>query len=176
MSSTPGDRGGLDEEQRDPRVGRDSVTRRKLVFGLALAEDILYAAVALVLVGIAVALLYQTLHDLFTEEHITFARRVGDAINGVLFVVIILEIFRTVLAHLEGGGFQLVPFLIIGVISAVRHILLVGTQSLEHQTNRVFTHTQVELGVNALVALLLVIALVLIRRSPSGTDDGDMLD
>ncbi len=96
------------------------------MFGLALAEDILYAAVALVLVGIAVALLYETLHDLFTEEHITFARRVGDAINGVLFVVIILEIFRTVLAHLEGGGFQLVPFLIIGVISAVRHILLVG--------------------------------------------------
>src|SRR3954471_7768638 len=89
-------RGGLDAEQRDPRVGRDSVTRRKLVFGLALAEDVLYAAVALVLVGIAVALLYQTLHDLFTEEHITFA----------------------------------------------------------------------------LVALLLVIALVLIRRSPSGTDDG----
>jgi hypothetical protein len=30
--------------------------------------------------------------------------------------------------------------------------------------------------VNALVALLPVIALVLIRRSPSRTDDGDMLD
>lgn len=167
---------GLDEEQHDPRVGRNSVTRRRLVFGLALAEDALYAAVALVLIGIAVALLYQTLHDLFADGHISFAGRVGDAVNGVLFVVIILEIFRTVLAHLEGGGFQLVPFLIIGVISAVRHILLIGTQSLGHQTDRVFTHTQIELGVNALVALALVIALVLIRRSPSGPDDGDMLD
>jgi hypothetical protein len=29
----------------------------------------------------------------------------------VLFVVIIFEIFRTVTAHREGGGFQLVPFL-----------------------------------------------------------------
>jgi uncharacterized membrane protein (DUF373 family) len=167
---------GLVEEQHDPRVGRDSATRRRLVFGLALAEDILYAAVALVLIGVAVALLYHTLEDLFTSEHATFVRRMGDAINGVLFVVIILEIFRTVLAHLEGGGFQLVPFLVIGVISAVRHILLVGTQALEHQTDRVFTHTQVELGVNALVALMLVIALVLIRRSPSGHDDGDTLD
>jgi uncharacterized membrane protein (DUF373 family) len=167
---------GLTEEQHDRLVGRDSVVRRKLVFGLALAEDILYAAVALVLIGIAAALLYQTLHDLFADEHVAFARRIGDAINGVLFVVIILEIFRTVLAHLEGGGFQLVPFLIIGVISAVRHILLVGTQSLGHQTDRVFTHSQIELGVNALVALLLVIALVLIRRSPSKADDGDMLD
>jgi uncharacterized membrane protein (DUF373 family) len=168
--------GGLEEERHDARVGRDSRARRKLVFGLALAEDILYAAVALVLVGIAGALLYQTLRDLFTDETISFVRRIGDAVNGVLFVVIILEIFRTVLAHLEGGGFQLVPFLVIGVISAVRHILLVGTESLEHQTDRVFTHTQIELGVNALVALALVIALVLIRRSPSGADDGDMLD
>src|SRR3954453_23152022 len=167
---------GLDEEKHDPRVGRDSVTRRRLVFGLALAEDILYAAVALVLIGVAVALLLHTLEDLFTTEHATFVRRVGDAINGVLFVVIILEIFRTVLAHLEGGGFQLVPFLVIGVISAVRHILLVGTQALEHQTDRGFTHTRVELGVNALVALMLVIALVLIRRSPSRVDDGDSLD
>ena len=58
----------------------------------------------------------------------------------------------------------------------MRHILLVGTQALERQTHRVFTHTQIELGVNALVALVLVIALVLIRRSPSGSDDGDMLD
>src|SRR3954469_22699387 len=82
---------GLDEEQHDPRVGRDSVTRRRLVFGLALAEDILYAAVALVLIGVAVALLLHTLEDLFTTEHATFVRRVGDAINGVLFVVIILE-------------------------------------------------------------------------------------
>lgn len=167
---------GFEEEQHDPRVGRDSATRRRLVFGLALAEDVLYAAVALVLIGIAVALLYETLHDLFTHDHYSFVRRIGDAINGVLFVVIILEIFRTVLAHLQGGGFQLVPFLIIGVISAVRHLLLVGTQSLERQTDRVFTHTQVELGVNALVALVLVIALVLIRRSPSKADEGDMLD
>jgi uncharacterized membrane protein (DUF373 family) len=167
--------GGLDEEQHDPRVGRDSITRRKLVFGLALAEDLLYAAVALVLIGIAGALLWHTLSDLFTSEHVTFVRRIGDAINGVLFVVIILEIFRTVLSHLQGGGFQLVPFLVIGVISAVRHILLVGTQTLEHETDRVFTHAQISLGVNALVALALVIALVLIRRSP-GHDDGDMLD
>ena len=167
---------GRQQERANPRFGRDSANRRRLVFGLSLAEDLLYAAVALVLVGVAVALLYQTIHDVFTHDGISFIRRINDAVNGVLFVVIILEIFRTVLSHLEGGGFQLVPFLVIGVISAVRHILLVGTEALQGQTQRVFEHTQIELGVNALVALVLVIALVLIRRSPSGSDDGDMLD
>lgn len=167
---------GRQEERVSRRFGRDSANRRRLVFGLSLAEDLLYAAVALVLVGVAVALLYQTIHDLLAADHISFVRRINDAVNGVLFVVIILEIFRTVLAHLEGGGFQLVPFLVIGVISAVRHILLVGTEALEARTDRVFTHSQIELGVNALVALVLVIALVLVRRSPAGPDDGDMLD
>lgn len=167
---------GRQEERASPRFGRESANRRRLVFGLSLAEDVLYAAVALVLVGVAVALLYHTIEEVFTAEHLSFVRRINDAVNGVLFVVIVLEIFRTVLAHLEGGGFQLVPFLVIGVISAVRHILLVGTEALEGQTQRVFEHTQIELAVNALVALVLVIALVLIRRSPSGADDGDMLD
>jgi uncharacterized membrane protein (DUF373 family) len=168
--------GGRQQERASPRFGRDSANRRRLVFGLSLAEDLLYAAVALVLVGVAVALLYQTVHDLFASDNISFVRRINDAVNGVLFVVIILEIFRTVLAHLEGGGFQLVPFLVIGVISAVRHILLVGTEALQGKTQRTFTHSQIELGVNALVALVLVIALVLIRRSPAGPDDGDTLD
>ena len=96
---------------------------------------------ALVLVGVAVALLYQTIHDVFTHDGISFIRRINDAVNGVLFVVIILEIFRTVLSHLEGGGFQLVPFLVIGVISAVRHILLVGTEALQGQTQTACSST-----------------------------------
>jgi uncharacterized membrane protein (DUF373 family) len=90
-------------------------------------------------------------------------------VNGVLFVVIVLEIFRTIVAHLEGGGFQLRPFLIIGVISAVRHVLLVGAQTLNNQTTE-FNHAQIELGVNAGVALVLVIALVLLQRSGATSD------
>ena len=38
-----------------------------------------------------------------------FGDAVTAVVNGVLFVVIVLEIFRTVLAHLQGGGFQLRP-------------------------------------------------------------------
>ncbi len=103
----------------------------------------------------------------------TFAQTVTAGVNGVLFVVIVLEIFRTVLAHLEGGGFQLRPFLIIGIISAVRHILLVGAVAVSNENNQ-FNHAQIELGVNAGVALVLVIALVLLHRrgvAEDGVDD-----
>ena len=143
-----------------------------LLEGLTTLEDLVYLGVALVLIGIAGASLYNTVVNLVNSNQ-SFATTAINAVNGVLFVVIVLEIFRTLVAHLEGGGFQLRPFLIIGVISAVRHILLVGALSISSES-RVFNHTQIELGVNAGVALVLVIALVLLRRAGTTTDlEGD---
>jgi uncharacterized membrane protein (DUF373 family) len=137
-----------------------------LVTVLTIFEDAVYLVVALGLIGISVAALYNTFSDLINSSAV-FAVAVTNAVSGVLFVVIVLEIFRTLVAHLEGGGFQLMPFLIIGVISAVRHILLVGALSISNES---FNHTQIELGVNAGVALILVIALILVHRSGMTSD------
>jgi uncharacterized membrane protein (DUF373 family) len=136
---------------------------------LVFTEDAIYLAVAVVLVAIASVLLYHTVADALTTNAV-FSDRVTAAVNGVLFVVIVLELFRTVVAHLQGGGFQLRPFLIIGIISAVRHILLVGARSLSTVSDDTFNHTQIELGVNDGVALVLVLALVLLIRSQNGTE------
>lgn len=144
-----------------------------LLEGLTTIEDLVYLGVALVLIGVAVAGLYNTVDSLLHSHGAEFGTVATNAVNGVLFVVIVLEIFRTLVNHLEAGGFQLRPFLVIGVISAVRHILLVGAQSISDETH-VFNHTQIELGVNAGVALVLVIALVLLHRAgmTSDIDDG----
>ena len=145
-----------------------------LLRALNVVEDLIYLLVALALVAVAVAVLYETGYDALKSDQLLL-ETVTAAVNGVLFVVIVLELYRTVLAHLEGGGFQLKPFIIIGIISAVRHILLVGAQSLSKgETGNAFTHTQIELAVNAGVALALVIALVLIiRAGPSSDVDVD---
>jgi uncharacterized membrane protein (DUF373 family) len=145
-----------------------------LLTGLATVEDLVYVGVALVLIGIAAAGLWNTV-DTMLNSGAAFAVAVTNAVNGLLFVVIVLEIFRTLVAHLEGGGFQLRPFLIIGIISAVRHVLLVGAQSLSN-TNTAFNHAQIELAVNAGVALVLVIALVLLQRSGMSSDIDRDLD
>jgi uncharacterized membrane protein (DUF373 family) len=152
------------------RLGRE--TPRRLIRFLASVEDVVYLAVALSLIGIAIAALYNTISDLVSSSG-PFAQTVTNAVSGVLFVVIVLEIFRTLVAHLEGGGFQLLPFLVIGIISAVRHLLLVGALSVSNG-NSAFNHAQIELGVNAGVALILVIALVLVYRSGmSSADEGE---
>jgi uncharacterized membrane protein (DUF373 family) len=153
--------------------GRERETPRWLLAGLAAIEDLVYVGVALVLIGIAVAGLWNTV-DTMLNSGDPFLTAVTNAVNGLLFVVIVLEIFRTLVAHLEGGGFQLRPFLVIGIISAVRHVLLVGAQSLSNDNSRAFNRAQIELGVNAGVALVLVVALVLLQRSGMTTDiEGD---
>lgn len=153
-------------------TNRASVLPASVLRVFTIAEDAIYVAVAAVLVAVAGVQLYRTVADAVTSDQ-PFTATITSAVNGVLFVVIVLEIYRTVVSHLEGGGFQLRPFLVIGIISAVRHILLIGAQSVSSEQGSTFDHAQIELGVNAAVALALVVALVLLYRGGVPTDNVD---
>jgi uncharacterized membrane protein (DUF373 family) len=139
---------------------------------VASLEDLIHFLVLAILLAVAVIVLWHTTADLL-RPHVPFATRVTATINGVLFVIIVMELLRTVIAHFQHAGFQLQPFLIIGIISAVRHILTVGARlTLSGEgTPAAFNHAQIELGVEAGVVLALAIGLLLIRRS--GMDDAD---
>jgi uncharacterized membrane protein (DUF373 family) len=140
--------------------------------GLNLIEDVIHYGVAAFLVVIGTIVLFVSMSDFFRHQE-DFAERVTHAVNGVLFVIIVMEILRTVLAHFDDAGLQLEPFLIIGIVSAVRHILTVGAQiSLgSRASDTEFRHTMIELGTNAIVVLVLVVGLVLVRRPRASTDE-----
>ena len=93
-----------------------------------------------------------------------FAVTITRAVNSTLFIVVVLELVRTIVARLEGGGFQLQPFLVIGIISATRDILTVGAELSLVGEQTPLVRTMTELGVNAGVVVALSIALVLVRR------------
>lgn len=128
-------------------------------------DTLVHLVVAFLLLLIAVIVIYRTVDHLIVSRH-DFATQVTNGINDVLFVVIVMELLRTVIAHLETSDFQLKPFLIIGIISAVRHILTVGARlTLSGEGNATtFRHSQIALGVSAAVVLALAIGLVLISR------------
>lgn len=157
------------EEARQPahRKRRARGVLALLEFG----EDVVHLVVAVVLMAAALLVLYQYGHDFLTSND-PFALRVTNVINGLLFVVIVMELLRTVVAHFEFEGLQLKPFLIIGIISAVRHILTVGArESLgPNETELAFQHAQIALGINAAVVLALVVGLILVRRTDVSDD------
>jgi uncharacterized membrane protein (DUF373 family) len=147
---------------------------RHVIGLLQVAEDIVHYVVAIVLVGVAGVVLVHSVIDSFDSGNGPFAEQVTSVINSILFVIIVMEILRTVVAHFDDAGLQLKPFLIIGIISAIRHILTVGAQvSLggEHDAEH-FRQTQIELGVNAAVVIALVLGLVLVWRSEAAVAAG----
>jgi uncharacterized membrane protein (DUF373 family) len=94
---------------------------------------------------------------------------VTRAVNSALFIVVVLELIRTIVARLEGGGFQLQPLLVIGIISVTRDILTVGAELSLTGAQTPLVRTVTELGVNAGALLALSIALVLCGPWPGWT-------
>ncbi|MGH9225518.1 MAG: phosphate-starvation-inducible PsiE family protein [Acidimicrobiales bacterium] len=158
-----------EEETRDDRETppdlEDPETPAAVTF-FGYVQDGIYYVIAAVLVGLAIAASVRIGIDFFTLDE-PFAKQVTRGVNGILFVVIVLELLRTILAHFEDDTFQLKPFLIIGIISSVRHILTVGAELsiAEEDTSHLWHRADVELGVNALVVLVLVLGLVFVRKT-----------
>lgn len=134
---------------------------------LGYAEKVLYILVGVGLVVMAALVLYQgakDLYDLSSSTSITL--QVAAVLNDILFAIILLELLSTVVTHLSEGGFQLKPFLIIGIISSVRRILVLGAQlSTSRISHSMFQRELIELALDGVVALILTVALVTITKN-----------
>ena len=95
---------------------------------------------------------------------VVFAVTSTRAVNSALLDVDVLELVRTIVARLEGGGFQPQPFLVIGIILATRDIRTVGAELSLVGEHTPLVRTMTELGVNAGVVVALSVALVPVRR------------
>ncbi len=132
-------------------------------------EDILHGFLGILLFIISILAAGYSLQRLI-ETRPFFPLGMIQAINDILFVVIILEIMRTVIVRFTDGIFQLDSFLIIGVIAAVRHILTVGASLTmeKEKTTEYFNRALIEMGVNTGIVLALVFALFLSRAARKG--------
>lgn len=125
-------------------------------------EDAFHGLLAIALFAIGVgAFVFSIVRLVQTDPF--FPNGMIQGVNDILFVVIILEILRTVISRFTDGVYQLHKFLIIGVIASVRHILTVGASlTLEStKSNSAFNRSIAEMGLTALIIVALVFALFL---------------
>jgi uncharacterized membrane protein (DUF373 family) len=128
--------------------------------------DLVQYGVAIVLLVLAAVVLVRSFVDFITSvtSRSAYTPSLISAIDGVLVVIILVDIMRTVLTHLEGWGFPFRPFLVIGIIAAVRDILAVSTRlTLNTSGGGAIQQSLFELGTNAGVILILALALFLTR-------------
>ena len=131
-----------------------------------LIEDVFHAILALALFVIGVGAFFFSIKRLL-ETAPFFPNGMIQGVNDILFIVIILEILRTVISRFTDGVYQLDKFLIIGVIAAVRHILTVGASlTLESgKSDQAFERAIFEMALNAGIVVALVFAIFLSKSA-----------
>lgn len=149
--------------KNESQDGEKSIIPSKYV---DVVEDIFHAALAVSLLGIGIVAFFYSGKRLI-ETQPFFPNGMIQGVNDILFIVIILEILRTVISRFTDGVYQLDKFLIIGVIAAVRHILTVGASlTLESgKSDSAFERSIYEMGLNALIVVALVFAIFLSKSA-----------
>ncbi|MDO8546608.1 MAG: phosphate-starvation-inducible PsiE family protein [Nitrospirales bacterium] len=87
-------------------------------------------------------------------------------LHDLLLVIILLELFRTIINFLKTHIITLEPFLYICIIASTRRILTTGAEAAyaEALTTELFHRYLLDVGVNVLVIVALVIAVFLVRK------------
>jgi uncharacterized membrane protein (DUF373 family) len=151
--------------EKEIDIAKKSLVPSRLV---EIMEEVFHIVLGVFLFGIAVAALIYSVIRVFTTTPF-FPTGMIQSINDILFIIIILEILRTVIARYTDGVFQLQNFLIIGIIAAVRHILTVGAYMTlgSGKTREEFDRAVIELAISSGIVVALVLAIFLAKVSES---------
>lgn len=101
-------------------------------------------------------------------------------IDRLLVVLMLVEILHTVHVSVRSGALTCEPFLIVGLIASIRRVLVItleSSQATQHgemsdSAERLFRTSMIELGVLAVLILVMVVSIYLLRRGYQDTDPG----
>src|SRR5438094_4291522 len=147
-------------------IGRAWIAR-----AFTVVEDIVYIGLGLLLSVSAIALMTSGAFNVFQSlASGTLAQNIIALLDRILLVLLAVELLYTVQVSIREHSIVPEPFLLVGVIAAIRRVLVVTAEfghvsQLPPATLQRFLY---ELVVLTILILVLVIALILIRRHGAG--------
>lgn len=132
-----------------------------------------YAIVAALLVVSAIVLVRTV--ERFVTSTSGFPASVVPAVDGILAVIILLDIVHTVFRHLRSADFPVRPFIVIGILAGVRGILSASAHMtiVDNLSSTRFSQNVVELGVGVGVVIVLIFGLIALdRHGRTGANEG----
>ena len=146
------------------------------------AEHGLYVALAFLLCATSVVVIVGAAVTLWAGlGDPTQTGTVFVVIDRLLVVLMLVEILHTVLVSVRSGALTCEPFLIVGLIASIRRILVITLETsqstqqsgMTSQAERTFQTSMIELGVLAVLILVMVASIYLLRRVESvSTEQG----
>jgi hypothetical protein len=165
--------------RRDPGRSGDDPTaepgREWVARAFTRVEDVVYIGLSLLLAGSALVLLGAGLIDF--GRHLvagTLPGSIVDLLDRVLLILIFVEVLYTVQVSFREHTLVPEPFLIVGLIAAIRRVLVLTAElsTLMEQGGAVFRNALLELGLLTVLVLALVASLMMLkRRAPHAVAD-----
>ena len=142
---------------------------------------VLSASVLLTSAGMFYKFVAEALHGGIADGGQTFIHDSLEVLSSLLFAVIILELLRTIITYLQTRDTQAImkEFLIVGIISSIRKILMVGAESsiiakpepdaakMEHAKEvaaRLFVQESQGVVITVVAILLMIGGLIILNR------------
>ncbi|HMN48664.1 MAG TPA: phosphate-starvation-inducible PsiE family protein [Ignavibacteriaceae bacterium] len=137
--------------------------KEKIIHSLSFVEDVIYVIVALLLTASAILLIYNefiSFPEFFKAEN--QVQTIIEIISKTLLLVMVLEILYTVRITIKEHVLCSEPFLIVGLIAAIRRILIISVETAYFQEK--ISMYMLEIGVLSGMILVFVVSIVLLKK------------
>ena len=138
---------------------------------LGKGETLVYILIGIVLLLSA----FFTVYDAVVNSAGEFARgelvaAVTHGLDRLLLALMAVEILYTVRISLKSHSLACEPFLVVGLIASVRRILILTLETAQLSQFELdkFKGSMIETGVLTVLILVLVVSIILLRRSGKG--------
>ena len=142
-------------------------TRAWIARGFTAVEDVVYIGLGLLLTGCALVLL--------ASGFLRFGQGVLDGslptrivalLDRILLILLVVELLYTVQVSFREHALLPEPFLLVGLIAAIRRVLVLTAEfgEVSARSEAVLRYFVIELGVLTLLILTLVASLRMLRR------------
>jgi uncharacterized membrane protein (DUF373 family) len=142
---------------------------------LAIAEDVIYVGIA-VLLAIAAGILLVSaatgLADIGGDK--SASEVVLASLDTLLLVFIVVELLFAVRVIVGKREVVAEPFLIVGIIASIKEIIVLSVEAADYVGDGdTFVHAIIEVGVLGLVVLVLAVAAIMLRAKEQKPAEGD---
>jgi uncharacterized membrane protein (DUF373 family) len=156
------------EKRREILPEPQKPTRLWIARAFSLVEDVVYIGLGLILAGTAITLLIGGV--------VTFGQALWNGampasvinlLDRILLVLLVVELLYTVQVSFREHAVVAEPFLLVGLIAAIRRVLVLTVefgQSPGKSDPTLFQHFVIELGVLTLLIVALSTSLWILRR------------
>lgn len=137
--------------------------KKIILSSLNVIEDFIYSIVALLLIASALLLIYNevlTFPKVFYQANQVIV--IIEIISKTLLLIMVLEILYTIRITIRDHVLCAEPFLIVGLIAAIRRILIISVETAYFQEK--INMYMLEISVLSGMILIFVVSIILLKK------------